>query len=549
MIDDPGAARKTQARQELGDTQVRRAHAALAVGLFLLVVVTVPLFDLATGGVRPAVVELAAALSRIAGSAGRPSLLATNRELLGTLHGFEDRLEDDSVAARALAGPFQTGLWALGSGNEQVYVGRGGWLFYRPGVDLVTGPGFLEPRQLARRAAGAATPIPDPVPALAELAAALADRGIRLLVMPAPTKAAVHPERLAEVPPTARPLQNPSMGELAQRVEAAGAAFFDPAPLLAAAAREQDRAQFLARDSHWSPGAVERVARGLAARAREVAGPFAAAPASYFRRPTAAAHEGDLPALLGLPSWARPWRRERVELRPVFTLDGHPWEPDPASPVLLLGDSFTNVYSQPGLGWGEGAGLAEQLSYHLGFAVDRIAVNAGGGSAVRRELAARLARGEDPLAGKRLLIYQFAARELASGDWPRFTYARAAGPAGATAQEPTGPRRFRGRVAALAPLPDPATTPYREALVAVLLTDLAAADGAAVPERLLVYTWGMRDRRPLLEPSLRGRRVEVEAVPWGRVSAELGGLERLELPDPELLALAPWWAAELRPVP
>ena len=33
----------------------------------------------------------------------------------------------------------------LGAGNERVYPGRDGWLFYRPDVEYLTGPGFLDP--------------------------------------------------------------------------------------------------------------------------------------------------------------------------------------------------------------------------------------------------------------------------------------------------------------------------------------------------------------------------------------------------------------------
>ena len=71
----------------------------------------------------------------------------------------------------------------------------------------------------------------------------------------------------------------------------------------------------------------------------------------------------------------------------------------------------------PDLGWGTGAGLAEQLSFLLQRPVDRIAVNAGGAYASRQALARELAAGRDRLRGKRVLVYEFAARELASGDW------------------------------------------------------------------------------------------------------------------------------------
>jgi alginate O-acetyltransferase complex protein AlgJ len=65
------------------------------------------------------------------------------------------------------------------------------------------------------------------------------------------------------------------------------------------------------------------------------------------------------------------------------------------------------------MGWGTSAGLVEQLSYALRRPVDRLAQNDDAAFATR----AMLARDPGRLEGKRVVIYQFAARELASGDW------------------------------------------------------------------------------------------------------------------------------------
>ena len=87
--------------------------------------------------------------------------------------------------------------------------------------------------------------------------------------------------------------------------------------------------------------------------------------------------------------------------------------------MLILGDSFTNVFSDPRLGWGASAGLAERLSFHLELPVDRIALNAGGAHASREALARDLEGGRRRLAATEVVIYQFAERELSQGDWRR----------------------------------------------------------------------------------------------------------------------------------
>lgn len=262
-------------------------------------------------------------------------------------------------------------------------------------------------------------------------------------------------------------------------------------------------------------------------------------PGSFERRPYGASHRGDLAALLRLPESHPVWPPQEVEIRRVVGPDGQIVTPDPASPVLLLGDSFTNVYSDESLGWGAGAGLAEQLSFELGFAVDRISQNAGGAAATRRELAARLARGERPLAGKRVVIYQLAARELAVGDWALVEYREGEAP---EAPPSDGPIRIEGQVQAVAPVPDPATTPYTQALVAIHLTDVSGAEA----DELLVYAWGMKDRERMPAARLAPEEVvELEIVPWRTVSDELGSVQRLELGDPELWKLEPWWVEEI----
>jgi alginate O-acetyltransferase complex protein AlgJ len=53
--------------------------------------------------------------------------------------------------------------------------------------------------------------------------------------------------------------------------------------------------------------------------------------------------------------------------------------------------------------------------------------NDDGAFATRAMLRRDLARGVDRLAGTRAVVYQFAARELAFGDWQRLQLAPASG--------------------------------------------------------------------------------------------------------------------------
>ncbi len=418
-------ARVTQAAHELGQTAVRPAVAWLLRLGFALCVVVVPALEIARDSKRDsgsAWPDLAAAPAHAWQLTRRTGALAGNRALHESLIAFEAALEERSLLGARARPRFQELLtrW-LGAGNEQVVTGRRGWLYFRPSLDYLTGPGFLEPGVLKRGASagrGQKSRHPDPVPALADFAARLAERGIGLVVVPTPVKAALHPEGLSkDIDESDLPLQNPSLASFLARLADLEIPAYIPDTRLAAAKHDRSWPQFLRTDTHWTPEAVENAARGLADFVDARLALPERRPVAFTRRLAAVLGRGDLLALLGLPASQRLYQPERIVVQRVFGPSGEPWRADPGADVLVLGDSFTNIYSQGKLGFGESAGFAAQLSYALRRPVDALAVNAGGPSAVRERLRERLAAGEDRLAGKRLVVYQFAARELAHGDW------------------------------------------------------------------------------------------------------------------------------------
>lgn len=335
---------------------------------------------------------------------------------------YETTLEKQSVLSEWVLPPVQQALtgW-LGAGNEQAYVGRDGWLMYRPDVEYLTGRGFLDPGHLRALPAGeegaTAAVQPDPVKALVRFNEQLALRGIRLIVVPVPVKPMRHPEQLS-----ARyaggvegdSLQNPSYPRFLQEMNRAGIAVFDVTPILAAA----EGAQFLATDTHWTPEAMERTAAALARFVRETGGLPERPESAYTRRVSDVANEGDIVTMLKLPPGQRFFPSQHVQIHQVRETDGStPWRPRRDADILLLGDSFSNIYSLGGMGWGESAGFAEQLSYYLRRPLDAITVNAGGAYAARQKLWQEMRRGQDRLQGKRIVLYEFAMRDLSSGDW------------------------------------------------------------------------------------------------------------------------------------
>jgi alginate O-acetyltransferase complex protein AlgJ len=407
--------RELLARREIGRTEIARFAAALLVALFLATLVAVPwlqaTFSDSAGATEVALQVLPEAFR----TARHQGVLAANRVLLEGIERFEETLEQESLLRRWLLPPTQRLLTeVLGVGNEQVVVGRSGWLFLRDDFEYVTGRGFLDRRRL-RHERLASDRTADPLPAILAFDRDLAARNIELVVMPTPVKPTVHPEFLAG---PSESIQNSSFGEFVDRLRAAGVTVFDPSAIFAAAKVRGDGPLYLQTDTHWTPPAIRLAASELAAVIESVAEWKNPPGEPLFERAATVAGPGDLARLLEHPKDNEAFSSEKAEISRVLTRQGLPWQPDREAEVLLLGDSFTNIYSDPSLGWGTGAGLAEHLSLALGRSVDRIALNAGGAWSSRQALVRSAATdGGNRLSGKRVVVYQFATRELSIGDW------------------------------------------------------------------------------------------------------------------------------------
>jgi alginate O-acetyltransferase complex protein AlgJ len=144
-----------------------------------------------------------------------------------------------------------------------------------------------------------------------------------------------------------------------------------------------------------------------------VAGPSRPAESEYRVERIEVQQAGDIVPMLDLPEGQRLYPPESVWLRRVVNADGSGWRSSRDSDLLVLGDSFSNIYSLESMGWGTSAGFVEQLSYALRRPIDRIVQNDDGAFATR----AMLARDAGRLKNARVVVYQFAERELAFGDW------------------------------------------------------------------------------------------------------------------------------------
>lgn len=275
--------------------------------------------------------------------------------------------------------------------------GLDGWLFHEDEAAYL-----LVDRIAARPADGSA----DPLAEVLRFRDQLRRSGRELIVVPVPAKLAIYPEELLDL----------RVEPAGARIDRAAAAFFellrardvrvvDLTPAFLAARRPDPDPLYPRANSHWSSRGALLAARVVADEVRAVLEAAAPRPLPALAEAWSD-EEGDLGRRSSLATGEARVPPDRVLLRQVPAAAAlAPVPDDGRGPVLLLGDSnllfLTNRRS----------GFPHLLGRELGFATPQIAVNAGGPTGARQKLA----RLPHRLAGKRVVVWVFASRQLAAG--------------------------------------------------------------------------------------------------------------------------------------
>jgi len=545
-------SREKEAELALNNTRFTPGTRSLLIALFLLTILAIPAIQLVS--------ELRASHSGGGLAMFDVCKLLPSREKIRATRTFADvdhlvptaaeiktvekALENDSVVSQWLLPRVQSIITEkLRAGNEQAITGRDGWLFYRPDVEYVTGPPFLDPARMKERVR-AANVQPDPIKAIVEFRNQLAKRGIELIVLPMPVKPSIDGEMLSAQAGRAGSLQNPSFVEFKERLSRERVWVFDPQPLLLQ--RKASGPLYLETDTHWRPETMEFVATELAAEMGS-ANLVASQPYDISEKEIAAL--GDIAVMLKLPAAQTIYKPQKVTLRQVTSRNAL-WRQNKEAEVLLLGDSFCNIFSLSAMGWGESAGFAEHFSRALGQPLDCILRNSDGAFATREILSRELACGRDRLAGKKQVVWEFAARELAFGNWkPLDMTLGQPRPAHFFSPKPGEHVEVTGIVESVSPAPRPGSVPYKDHILTVHLVDMA---GSQLPDKTgpvesLVYLWSMRDNTWTKAARLRpGDQITVRLQSWADVAAQYEKINRSELDDAALQFEEPVWG-ELLP--
>jgi hypothetical protein len=319
------------------------------------------------------------------------------------LRSYERNLQDASWVAERLRPWVQYAQFSwLHDGGAKASLGRDGWLFYTPGLQYLTErPGLQKATSTASDAAAAIVSFRDQLSA----------RDIRLLVVPAPNKESVYPEKLTRRAANLDKALGAETGELFDRLRTAQVEVVDLFELFATAKSTcltSSPAFYLAKDSHWSPSGVELAAGAVAQRILKL-GWAKSGSVEYEAKPIPVQRDGDILRMLQVPQLEREAVPEIVTCREIVRLDTRePYRDDSDSEILVLGDSFLRIYQQDEPG---AAGFIAHLAKELRQPVTSIVNDGGASTLVRQELNRRPAW----LAGKKLVIWEFVERDVRLG--------------------------------------------------------------------------------------------------------------------------------------
>jgi len=312
------------------------------------------------------------------------------------LRDFEEDLEDASWFAERLRPWMQYAQFAvLRDAGEYGLLGRDGWLFYRPGAEYLVEPWAPDSED------------GDSVSAIVSFRDQLAALGIELLVVPAPGKASVYPDRLTRRAPAALPYVNVHTRTLMARLADARVEVVDLQAVYAQASAA-DSTLYLAQDTHWTPAGMRLAAQAVARRLLEL-GWVEPGSVPYVLEPVELQRHGDIVRMMQMAPLEERLAPEPIACARVVRRDTRePYQDDPSAPVLVLGDSFLRIYQRDEPG---SAGFIAHLAHELSLPLASIVNDGGASTLVRQELSRR----PKLLANKRVVVWEFVERDIRFG--------------------------------------------------------------------------------------------------------------------------------------
>lgn len=307
-------------------------------------------------------------------------------DLINKNFGRELTMKNNSSALKVPTYFLGSAINSSGRPHKDVIRGEGGWLFYQPYVKSLTDTS-LNFKALNE---------------IKHMDTTLRKIGIKLIVVPVPVKAQIHSKKLAKIDSILSTYQ-----KYLDHIKGDGIEVVDLSESLSFSD------SYLVEDTHWSPAGLEKAVEQI----------------SFKIDKSRLANSMELNEkkieVLGMGNLSKS-QHQTVSLHKVYDSKGNLYNATERGEVLVLGDSFSNIFSNDLPGWGNGAGLAERLAFHLKKEVDKLAINNGGASGSRKLLMDELASGFDRLKNKKYIVWEFNFSEFVNDDWTKCTFPEAA---------------------------------------------------------------------------------------------------------------------------
>ena len=407
-------------------------------------------------------------------------------------------------------------LSPLKEGNRNVRIGKDGWLFLDDAIESLTGQGPFHDEPFPFKKDGNS-----PVDAIKRFADQLDNFGARLILVSIPSKAMIYPEKINHN--IKGPISHPDAERLVSELNSLPN--LDVLDLTKSLFNlKKDKKVFLKQDTHWTPEAMEEAAKIIANHIKSMDINIDKVNLKPKQKEGRKAY-GDLVEKINI--WDGAFNQESVIAKPI---KGN--TRDRNSEIILLGDSFTNIYSSnQGLGWGNNAGLPEHIASNVGTPIDVISINGGGATEVRKKLAQRRGSSED-MENKKVVIWAITCRDLFLSQeqcidrnisWENVSFDKRP-----LEKKPKNNKiTIRAKLIGKPKIPDPNQTTYKDLLYGADYEIIETISGQAPEEgkKIAVVNWAFKNR--VLLPSANyeiGRVRNLQLMPF----EEMKDLQTLE---------------------
>ena len=320
-----------------------------------------------------------------------------------------------SIFFLVLAGILLSTTGVAAKASSPVVVGSDGWLFLKKELRFLNvGPFWGEQAKTASQAKR--VDARDPTPAIVAFNQALAEKGVTLLLVPVPPKALIYSEYVPDA--DKGKAWGTNLDQYYTILRDKGVRVLDLRQTFYAVKKKQDKLLYCREDTHWSGYGVTVAADQIA---KEIESLTPKGKSKYTEKWRNIQISGDLRQMLGDADQKEAEKKETenketIAIREIVDASGRMPEPDPSSPVLVLGDSHVLVFHDGGDMFARGAGLSDQLAFSLAGPVDVIGVRGSGATPARLSLYRKVQRTGDYWSGKKVVIWCFAAREFTESD-------------------------------------------------------------------------------------------------------------------------------------